>query len=676
MHSQLFDSVPDALIVVDGRGRIRRANSQAEQLFGYARGALLGLDVEALMPQHMRGQHRDHRDGYMANPRIRSMGDTGQALTGQRMDGRQFPVEIALSPIEDEHETRYLASIRDVSESHRARQALIRARYDTLVARIGQLALEAADDACVVERVPALLAEALGVEVVALALLDLDMESVEVRASSGLEADWMETARLLRESGTATWQDLASSAPRVVDDASAPGTTTLPFPLVDGARSGVVVPLLDRERPMGGLVALSRHPRRFDHDALHLLQSVANMLAALMQRRRTEEQLVHAQRLDALGQLTGGIAHDFNNLLTVLSGSLQLLDEEFPHPAGAAELIASALRSVDRGAELTAKLLAFARRPRLHPGPIDARRLLRDLELMLGRTLGDLIDVDVICADDIPPAYADTAQLETAQLNLALNARDAMPRGGEITLTAGERWITASETQQALGTGHYVVFSVIDTGLGMSKGTLARAVDPFFTTKETGRGSGLGLSMVYGFARQSGGSLQIESALGYGTRVHLYLPVARDGMAVRAPARAPAASGHGATVLVVENESEVRSIAAAFLESMDYRVVACSDAAEAMARLRQDHTISLLFSDVMLSHGMDGNQLAQAALDLRPDLAVLLTSGCEDPMADPEAVGPSLFELLRKPYRREQLAAAVQRSLDQCGIGSAPSAPP
>ena len=663
MYSQLFDSVPDALIVVDGDGCIVLANPQAERLFGYPHGGLAGLHVEALMPQGVRARHHAHRAGYMANPHIRPMGDTGQALTGQRLDGQQFPVEIALSPIDDEQGTRYLASIRDVSETQRARQALVRAHYDTLVARIGQLALEAADDASVITLVPALLAEALGVEVVAMAFLRPDHDGIELRASSGLDAGWMETAQTLSESSPRAWQGLAGGGPLVVEDAALLTAGSLPFPMADGARSGAVVPLLDRDRPMGALIALSRKPRGFDHDALHLLQSVANMLAALMQRRRTEEQLAHSQRLDAIGQLTGGIAHDFNNLLTIMSGSLQLLEEEFPQPPEAAELIASALRSATRGGELTAKLLAFARRQRLNPGAVDARSLLRDLELMLARTLGDLIQVNVECAEKLPRAYADTSQLDTALVNLALNARDAMPRGGEITLAANERWITPNEARPELEAGHYVVFSVSDTGHGMSEETLARAVDPFFTTKEVGRGSGLGLSMVYGFVRQSGGYLDINSNLGYGTRVDLYLPVAQTDAELRCPAETAVRSSHGETVLVVEDEPEVRRIAVAFLQSLGYRTHALGSAEEALAYLGTGDDISLLFSDVMLGNGMDGKELARVAQSLRPGMAVLLTSGYDDRPGNAGQIDPHRIEVLRKPYRREQLATAVRRTL-------------
>ena len=654
MHKfpQLFDAVPDALLVVDDAGRIVMANRQAEVLFGYPEHALSGRPVEDLMPEAARARHHAHRADYMATPRIRPMGGSGMALAGQRSNGEQFPVEIALSPLQTDEGLRYLASIRDISETQRARQALIRARYDALVARIGQQALESADEERVIAGLPLLLAEALGVEAVAIALLR-DRHELEIRAAAGFDRSALDPGRM-RE----TAQVLARGQVLVVDDA-AREPSPLPL-LVRDSGSSAVVPLPGRDRPLGALIAWSAAPRRFDHDALHLLQSSANLLAALVQRRRTEEQLAHSQRLDAIGQLTGGIAHDFNNLLTVMSGSLQLLEMQCEGQPEAAELIASALRSVGRGAELTSQLLAFARRQRLSPSAVAPAHLLRDLELMLRRTLGDTIRLKVECPEALPAVYADAGQLDAALVNLALNARDAMPRGGDITIAAEERRVDAAQARGDLQPGQYIVFSVVDTGLGMTPETLTRAIEPFYTTKGSGRGSGLGLSMVYGFVEQSGGHLQIDSRLGYGTRVSLYLPAARTAADAAATGAAPLSAGQGQLVLVVEDEPAVRAIAAAFVRSLGYRVEAVDNADDALARLREEPQVGLLFSDVMLGAGMNGQELAAAARRERPELAVLLTSGYE--ATGPERDAPA-FELLRKPYQREQLAAALQRSL-------------
>jgi len=654
---KLFETVPDALIVVDGTGHIVAANGHAERLFGYEPKGLLQLPIEALMPESARTRHQQHRAGYMEHPRVRAMGDTGQALIGLRKDGQRFPVEIALTPIESPEGPRFLASIRDISETQRARQALIRARYDAVVARMGQLALEARDDASLIADLPRLLVEATDIDAVAAIFLRPDRSGVEVRAAHGFDLGLLARLAECGPSDSA-WSALTGGSLVVIDDLADAASVPLPSP-APRIGSCAFVPLLDRDLAMGVLVALSHRARRFDHDALHVLGSVANMLAALMQRRHTEDQLAHSQRLDAVGQLTGGIAHDFNNLLTIISGSLQLIEVEFGDRPGMSELVSSALRSVTRGAELTSKLLAFARRQQLSPRPIDPAALLRDVEAMLRRTLGESIQLRLECPVDLPPAHADATQLDTALVNLAINSRDAMPRGGEITLAANLISNLENESED-LGHGEFIAFSVRDTGRGMSPETLARAVEPFFTTKDVGRGSGLGLSMVYGFARQSGGQLRIDSRLGYGTRVELVLPVTRSAPVAAAPTPAPMSRGRGELILVVEDEPDVRAIAEAFLRSLGYRSCVAANAEDALALLHDEPRIELLFSDVMLGDGVDGHELARSARVLRPELPVLLTSGYnENPSAR-----DSGFEVLHKPYRREQLAAAISRKLN------------
>jgi PAS domain S-box-containing protein len=653
---ELFESVPDALVVVDGSGCIVAANGHASRLFGYEPGELVGKSVELLMPPALRDRHRGHRAGYTARPRPRSMGDTDQALIGQRADGRQFPVEIALSPLAAADGPRFLASIRDISESQRARQTEVRARYDALVARLGQMALESPDGANLLDSLPVLLAETLAIEAVAIALPRAAGDGLELRYLHAQDASWRE-ALVQQSSGQGALSALlgADAAARSARDRGVLVDALPPGPQASSA----VAPLIDRDRAVGALVALSARPHRFEHDAAHLLRAVANLLAALMQRRRTEDQLAHSQRLDAVGQLTGGIAHDFNNLLTVMSGNLQLLETELEDRPEALELVGSALRSATLGAELTAKLLAFARKQRLSPRAVEAAPLLHEIAGLLRRTLGEGIRLEVLVGDNLPAAFADPVQLDSALVNLAINARDAMPEGGQVTLSAHERWVTAGHVEPELQPGRYVVISVADTGSGMSPETLARAIDPFFTTKDHGRGSGLGLSMVYGFVAQSGGNLYIASRPGAGTRVDLYLPARANANVAKEAATAPLARADGQIVLVVEDEAEVRKVAQSLLRSLGYRTLAVADAEAALRELAREPGIAVLFSDVMLGPGMDGRALADEVRRRRPEVAVLLASGYEQ-TAD---AGGGAHELLRKPYRREQLAAALDKVL-------------
>jgi PAS domain S-box-containing protein len=644
----LFDAVPDALVVVDGSGRIACANRQATRLFGYDEGGLDGLLVEALIPTEARERHVHHRDAYMRAPRVRPMGSGAMNLVGRRLDGGEFPVEIALSPLRSDAGPMFLASVRDISETLRARQASTRSRLDALSAEIGQRALAVFDPAALIGSLPALLADALEVEQVAVFLL-AGGHDPEVHFTHAGENDDAFQA-------TADWLPLLAGTDRVTSDLS---RDSAGFPAAFAAHGGsaAIVPLLDGATPIGALVARAAATGAFEHDAVHLLRSVALIVAAVLQRRRSEEQLAHAQRLDAIGQLTGGIAHDFNNLLTVMSGNLQLLQmacETRPGDEDLVELIESARRSAARGAELTAKLLSFARRQPLQPRALSSAQLMRDLERLLKRTLGSNIALSVDVPRDAPPVFADAAQLEAALVNLALNARDAMHRGGELRIGLDTVELDASKAPNAAAPGRYARFRVIDTGIGMSPDVMARAIEPFFTTKGQGRGSGLGLSMVYGFVRQSGGELRIASRLGYGTQVEVLLPVAPAAPSI--PATPDVATTGKGVVLVVEDDPAVADVAAAFVASLGYRVRAVADAEAALAVLAGKEPIDIVFSDVLLGTGPDGVELATRARALRPGLPILLTSG--------HAASPTLegVELLRKPYERVALGAALARA--------------
>jgi PAS domain S-box-containing protein len=654
---QLFQLVPDALVFVDGDGLIVAANEQAGAMFGYDREQLIGMPVEALMPEGARMRHRQHRDGYRHNPRVRPMGATGQTLVGMRRDGAVFPVEIALSPVEAEGRSGFLASIRDISETQRARTALLRAGYDRLVAHVGQLALVEHDDETLVERLPGEICETLQADGCAV-LGSLSDGRFKVLASQGLDA-----LLALASSGETAAFGEALAAPQVqlVEDVALEAPSALGVLLQSaGFASACVAPLSGRERPAGALLMVARRPRAFGSDAVTCLMSIANLLAGLMRRRRAEELLSHSQRLEAIGQLTGGIAHDFNNLLTVVSGNLQLIELARPDDAEIAALSTSALRAVDHGTALTSKLLAFARRQRLAPRAVEPASMLADLAGILRRTLGDRIQVETQAAADTPTVWVDVSQLESALLNLALNARDAMPRGGDLTIGA-RAFRSAGETAtNELPAGQYVEFTVSDTGLGMTPEVLARAFEPFFTTKEAGKGSGLGLSMVYGFVHQSGGQVRAESRVGYGTRIHIYLPVSREDQTGERTeqGRAPASAGSGSsgTVLVVEDEAGVRDVAVAFLRSLGFDVEAVDGASAAADMLATARRFDLLFSDISLGAGPSGVELADAATRLRPGLPVLLTTGLDAPRDS-----TAHYEVLPKPYRREELAAAIRR---------------
>ena len=384
-------------------------------------------------------------------------------------------------------------------------------------------------------------------------------------------------------------------------------------------------------------------------------------------RRQAERALHQAQKMEAVGQLTGGVAHDFNNLLTVVMGNLQLLAAYHKGDAYADELIQGALAASRRGADLNRTLLAFSRKQRLAPVAVDFNEMTTAMERMLRRTLGEKVQIVVARAEGLPRAMADMAQLETALLNLAVNARDAMPNGGTLTIETGA--VLFDEHSAALEgdvlPGHYVMLAVSDTGDGMPPEVATRAFEPFFTTKEPGKGSGLGLAMVYGFVKQSGGHVKIYSEAGMGTTVKLFLPripaPATDAGAVSTPATQP--SGRE-TILVVEDEEFVRRLATRVLGGLGYKVLEARDGKSALALLEQHPGIALLFTDVVLPGGMNGPDIAREAQARRPELRVVYTSGYTgNAIQQLEALDVPV-RLLSKPYAIEDLAQMVRDVLD------------
>lgn len=663
-----FDIAPDAMIAVGQNGDIVLANAQAERMFGYAEaGGLKGMPVDAMLPEALRGAHARHRRQYLAAPRMRPMG-IGQELTGLRRDGQTFPVEIGLSPITIDAGIITIASLRDIAETRRVRQALERARHDAFAARISRLVLESLDYGSAIQRIPELVASALEVPAVAILSSGRQRDTFEIRAATGLSALTAEVLAAIFGNGEFVHRAFEDGN-RTPFTSGGPQTEAAAIVRSGLARTRyrrfAMVPLFGRYEPLGVLIALGPAGAGFDADEVAFLQSVSHVLTATVQRSHAEEQLAHSQRLDAVGQLTGGIAHDFNNLLTVVSGNLQLLEMELSDRPQLGEIIDGALRAVDRGAELTRKLLTFARRQSLLPRAVRPGPLLDELGRMLKRTLGETIDVRIDDAKGVPAVYADPNELDTALVNLALNARDAMPRGGQLTITAFEVAIDATDQERNLAPGRYVGFNVGDTGIGMPEDVRIRAVEPFFTTKDSGKGSGLGLSMVYGFVTQSGGWLGVDSQLGYGTRVEFLLPAATGESVSYAEPADPETPDACATVLVVEDEAEVRAIAARFLRKMGYEVLTASDANEALQVLAAQSKVDLLFSDVVLGGSMTGVELAHEARRQYPGLAVLLVSGYPGSTSGPRDTDTTAtFPLLRKPYRREQLGDAVRAALD------------
>jgi|AraplaMF_Col_mMF_1032025.scaffolds.fasta_scaffold00012_218 PAS domain S-box-containing protein len=385
------------------------------------------------------------------------------------------------------------------------------------------------------------------------------------------------------------------------------------------------------------------------------------------ERVRLEEQLRQSQKLEAVGQLTGGIAHDFNNLLTIIVCNLDLLKELPKVPASAIQSIDLALNAALRGADLTRRLVAFARNQALVPQTFSLNDRVKATVDLLHRTLGEQVEINLMLAPDLWLATADPSQFESALVNLAINARDAMEQSGRLTIETNNTQLDADYVRgnPEVAAGDYAVLCVSDTGSGMTPEVLARAFEPFFTTKAA-KGSGLGLSMVYGFARQSRGHVKIYSEPGRGTTIRLYLPraVAKSSTASAFKQDPLQAARPNERILVVEDNTEVRETVVRQLRDLGYDTLEAPGGKEAIDILLSDERIDLMFSDVVMPGGMDGTQLAEAATELRPGLKVLLTSGFARHSIQDGATSTYLKNLLSKPYRKNELAERLRATLD------------
>jgi signal transduction histidine kinase len=453
-----------------------------------------------------------------------------------------------------------------------------------------------------------------------------------------------------------------------------------PVTLISAARSAIRARqrqrqsrayLRERERAEIALRNLAATlEERVQERTRQLSEANDRLTAEIVERERTEAALGQAQKMEAIGQLTGGVAHDFNNLLTAVLGNLELLTQRVQDPRHA-RLIRNAAHAAERGAKLTEQLLAFSRRQRLTPRPIDVNELIRGMQELLSRTIGQTIRIETDLERGLGSALVDTTQLELVILNLAINARDAMPNGGSLRIQTANLDSVPAALAGELVPQKYVVISVCDSGTGMSPEIAARAFEPFFTTKELGRGTGLGLSQVYGFAKQSGGTVQIESRPGQGTSVRIYLP--RSNGRVR-PVTVEDQQRHGvsgrATILVVDDDHDVRQLVVTMLQDLGYQVLAADCGRAALEMVNGHVAVDLLLVDVAMP-GMNGLELVRIMRQRNVAAHVLFASG----YADIDAFGPALQgeDLIRKPFRMAELSSRLRKvlSLDEGGLNQA-----
>jgi signal transduction histidine kinase len=427
---------------------------------------------------------------------------------------------------------------------------------------------------------------------------------------------------------------------------------------------------------LGVMALMTRTTAELRRRATDLAMANHALQVEMEQRARAEEALRQSQKMEALGHLTGGVAHDFNNLLTVIIGGLDTIGRFMPTglPAKEANRLQRAqdmaLQSAQRAATLTKRLLAFSRRQPLEPKVLDVNKLVQGMADMVQRTIGETVRLETVLAGGLWRTLADPGQLENALLNLAVNARDAMPEGGRVTMETANAHLDdayVAHLPEPVPPGQYVLVAVTDTGLGMGPEVLEHVFEPFFTTKEVGRGTGLGLSQVYGFVRQSGGYVRIYSEPGQGTTVKLYLPRAlAEEAAEPTPSGEAQPSLHGdERILVLEDHHDLRAYSVSILRELGYEVLEAADGAEALALLNADPGVDLLFTDVVLPGGLNGRQVADEAVRRRPGLKVLFTTGyTRNAIVHNGTLDPGVH-LISKPFAFADLAAKVRTVLDE-----------
>jgi PAS domain S-box-containing protein len=628
MTRLVLESVGEGVLALGPDGRVLMLNPAAAHLLDWPAAELVGRQSHEAIHHHRADgapyppQHcpilRTLQDG-----RIRRVDDE----VFFRRDGTPLPVEYVCAPLrgEDGAVAGAVVSFSDVRERRRAELAL-RERIKELrcLYRVLEITTDGArsvPEACT--EVLATLPGSMQHEADTVARIEIEGESFEC-------AGWRQPAASLRATvrhGRETLGEVEVGYTSVQPDAG------------DG-----LGPFFREEKD--------------------LVEAVASHLARMLHARRMAEQLAASQRLESLGQLTGGLAHDFNNLLTVILGSAEALADELrgkPGQRGLADMIVTAAQ---RGADLTQRLLAFARKQALAPQPLDLNRQLAGMDAMLRRTLGAGIAIEQVHGAGLWTALADPAQLESAVLNLCINARDAMPDGGRLTIETGNAHLDRDYTDAHpdLEPGPYVMLAVSDTGSGMTPEQRERAFEPFYTTKERGRGTGLGLPMVHGFVKQSGGHVSIYSEPGEGTTVRLYLP--RHCGPVLPQEQGPRGSdSRGRRILLVEDNPMVREFACGQLRALGHEVREAANGREALALLEGGEHFDLLFTDVVMPGGMSGSDLAEAARGLRPGLPVLFTSGYTENAVLHQGRLERGVLLLAKPYRRADLERMLREAL-------------
>jgi len=640
LSSDLLETLPDAIVAVDRDGTIVQLNSQTQALFGYTRDELIGQKVEVLVPVSYRRQHHLHRQNFAETPKTRRMG-ADLDLYGRRRNGSEFPVEISLSPVTTENGMFVLSAIRDISERKRIAEELRRAN----------------------EELHRRTAEQLGEYRSRLALIiDSSEDAIIGKGLDGIITSWNKGAE--RIYGYTPEEALGKHISFLV-----PSDRPDEIPeILEKVARGESVEHHESER-------VTKDGRRLDvsisvsplRDAKGDVIGASAIARDITAQKRAEGQLHQSQKMEAIGRLAGGVAHDFNNILGIIRACTEFLRDRIGSTAESSPYVENIKKAIERGSSLTRQLLAFSRSSAIQPRVLDLNERLKDVSKLLRPLMGDDVEILVVSKSPAAVVEADPGQLDQIVVNLAVNARDAMPRGGKFILETGTAKFDEAfaEQHQAMAAGKYVLLAISDTGTGMDEATVSRIFEPFFTTKETGKGTGLGLATVYGIVKQSAGHILVYSELGHGTTFKIYLPSAdhKVGLESKQEVETVSPKRQGASILLVEDDETMRSLTRQVLENHGYTVLEADDGKSAL-EWAESHpgSIDMLLTDVVMRR-MSGPELVDRLSASHPNLKVVYMSGYTGELMAEREVLKRGITLLEKPFSRAALLNTIHATL-------------
>jgi len=672
----IVQSSLDCIVVMDHEGKILEFNPAAEEVFGHARTEVLGRDLaEVIIPPALRERHRQGMLHYLATGESKVLGKRIE-MSALRSDGAEFPVELAITRMGTDAPPTFTGFIRDISERKRTERAL------NIQYAISRVLAESSTAEQAAPRILQAVCENFGWDLGELWSVDSRDDVLRcVEIWSHPDSPMEEFKAASREMTFARNVGLlgrvwAGAQPAWISDlAQDPNFARMPAARQVGLQAAFAFPIMVADGVSGVVEIYSRSVREPDEDLLRTFAVLGSQVGQFFQRRQLEDQLFQSQKMETVGKLAGGVAHEFNSILTAIIGQSELLLGDLPAGSPLADSAAEISKAAGRAATLTRQLLAYGRKQVLLPEILDLNAVLAGMESTLRHLMGRGADLRLVPGAGLKAVRADAGQIEQVIMNLAINARDAMPNGGNLTLeTANVSFDQArAGGDPGMKSGPYVLLAITDTGVGMSDAVKARLFEPFFTTKGVGQGTGLGLSTCCGIIKQSGGHISVTSELARGATFKIYLPQVEPQAKVSAPRLdAPGLPRGTETILLVENDPALREMASALLRRLGYQVVAAANGSEALTlnRERGQGHIDLVFTDAVMppvsgQAPMSGQELSQRARALHPDLKILFASAYTEPAALPPGPLNEGVTLLQKPFTPSALAHKLREALDQ-----------